>query len=365
MNSGTLLLKRARIIESKEGSGLIEIDHLTKRYGTHTAVSDLSLVVESGQIYGLLGPNGAGKSTTMNIMTGCLAATEGTVRIDGYDIFEAPAQAKARIGYLPEQPPLYPDMTPLEYLSFVAQAKGVSSMDRKRQLDRVMEITQTGAVQNRLIKNLSKGYRQRVGIAQALLGEPQSIILDEPTVGLDPLQIIEIRELIQTLGQEHTVILSSHILSEVRAVCDQIMIISSGKLVASDTPEHLEKRFAGTATLELTIKGSEAAISQALSKLPGVAELHFHGGAVEGALGVSLETDPPADVSEAVFFACAREKLPILRMEMHKASLEDIFLELTAAEEPEKSVPSAQGEPPVQDQEADNSPLDEEGGERP
>ena len=313
---------------------MIEIDHLTKRYGNRTALSDLDLVLEPGRIYGFLGPNGAGKSTTMNIMTGCLAATEGTVRIDGYDIFEDPAQAKARIGYLPEQPPLYLDMTPLEYLSFVARAKGLGREERERQLDHVMEVTQITAVGNRLIRNLSKGYKQRVGIAQALLGEPEVIILDEPTVGLDPIQIIEIRELIQLLGREHTVILSSHILSEVQAVCDWIMILSKGKLVASDTPDNLEKLFAGTATLELTVKGPEEAVRHALAGLPGVSRLDFHAGEVEGACGVSLETDPPADLSEQVFRACARADLPILRMGMRRASLEDIFLELTAADDP-------------------------------
>ena len=329
---------------------MIEIEHLTKRYGGHTAVSDLCLTVEPGQIYGFLGPNGAGKSTTMNIMTGCLAATEGTVRIDGHDIFEEPIQAKARLGYLPEQPPLYLDMTPLEYLDFVARAKGVRGDARRGQLEQVMELTQTAQVGHRLIKNLSKGYRQRVGIAQALLGEPQTIILDEPTVGLDPLQIIEIRELIHTLGREHTVILSSHILSEVRAVCDQIMILSRGKLVASDTPDNLEKLFAGTAALELTVKGEEEVIRQTLSGLPGISALTFGPGQVEGALGVRLETDPPADLSEAVFRACAAADLPILRMDMHRASLEDVFLELTAAGEPE--TPDIPEQP-------------EEGGEQP
>lgn len=313
---------------------MIEIDHLTKRYGDHTALSDLDLVLEPGRIYGFLGPNGAGKSTTMNIMTGCLSATEGTVRIDGYDIFEDPAQAKARIGYLPEQPPLYLDMTPLEYLSFVARAKGLSREERERQLDHVMEVTQITAVQDRLIRNLSKGYKQRVGIAQALLGEPEVIILDEPTVGLDPIQIIEIRELIQLLGREHTVILSSHILSEVQAVCDWIMILSKGKLVASDTADNLEKLFAGTATLELSVRGSEEAVRHALGGLPGLSRLDFHAGEVEGTCGVSLETDPPADLSEQVFFACADARLPILRMGMRRASLEDIFLELTSDADP-------------------------------
>ena len=309
---------------------MIEIRHLTKRYGSHTAVSDLSLTVEPGKIYGFLGPNGAGKSTTMNIMTGCLSATEGSVLIDGHDIFEEPDKAKALIGYLPELPPVYPDMTPREYLTFVARAKGVSRAEREKQIENALSVTQTDGVQNRLIRNLSKGYRQRVGIAQALLGDPHVVILDEPTVGLDPIQIIEIRDLIKTLGKTHTVILSSHILSEVRAVCDEIMIISKGKLVASDTPENLEKLFAGSMTLEMTVRGEQGAIASALSAIPGVSRVSFGAGEVEGAQGVEVETDPPADLSEAVFGACAKAGLPILRMSMKKANLEDVFLELTA-----------------------------------
>ena len=309
---------------------MIEIRHLTKRYGSHTAVSDLSLTVEPGKIYGFLGPNGAGKSTTMNIMTGCLSATEGSVLIDGHDIFEEPDKAKALIGYLPELPPVYPDMTPREYLTFVARAKGVSKAERAAQIDNALAVTQTDGVQNRLIRNLSKGYRQRVGIAQALLGDPHVVILDEPTVGLDPIQIIEIRDLIKTLGKTHTVILSSHILSEVRAVCDEIMIISKGRLVASDTPENLEKLFAGSMTLELTVCCEQSAVASALSAIPGVSRVSFTVGEVEGAQGVVVETDPPADLSEAVFRACAKADLQILRMSMKKANLEDVFLELTA-----------------------------------
>ncbi len=220
---------------------MIEVSHLTKRYGSHTAVSDLSFIIEKGQIYGLLGPNGAGKSTTMNIITGCLAASEGTVTIGGHDIFEAPKQAKALIGYLPEQPPVYTDRTPREYLTFVARAKGVAKAEVKDQVAKVMEETRITPVADRLIRNLSKGYRQRVGIAQALLGDPEVIILDEPTVGLDPRQMIEIRELIRQLGKDRTVILSSHILSEVQNLCSTILIISQGKLVAMDTPENLER----------------------------------------------------------------------------------------------------------------------------
>lgn len=321
---------------------MIEVKHLTKRYGSHTAVSDLSFTVEKGQIYGFLGPNGAGKSTTMNIMTGCLAATSGEVVIGGYDIFQDAAQAKKLIGYLPEQPPLYLDRTPREYLRFVARAKGIPEKRIPGELDRVMTVTGTLDVVDRLMKNLSKGYRQRVGIAQALLGDPHVVILDEPTVGLDPIQIIEIRDLIKTLGKTHTVILSSHILSEVRAVCDEIMILSNGKLVASDTPENLEKLFAGSMTLEMTVRGEQAAIAAALSAIPGVRGVSFCAGEVEGAQGVTVETDPPADLSEDVFRACAGANLPILRMSMKTASLEDIFLELTA--DPAEKIEAEGGE---------------------
>ncbi len=220
---------------------MITVEHLTKCYGDFKAVDDLSFEIEDGQIYGFLGPNGAGKSTTMNIMTGCLSATEGCVKIGGYDIFEEPNQAKRLIGYLPEQPPLYMNETPREYLKFVGEAKGLRGEELEEQIEDVIQKTKIENVQHRLIAKLSKGYKQRVGIAQAILGNPQIIILDEPTVGLDPIQIIEIRDLIKSLGKEHTVILSSHILSEIQAVCEKILIIHKGKLMAFDTPENLKK----------------------------------------------------------------------------------------------------------------------------
>ena len=315
---------------------MIEIDHLTKCYGPHTAVQDLSLRVEAGRIYGLLGPNGAGKSTTMNMMTGCLAASSGTVRIDGHDIFEEPAEAKALIGYLPELPPLYPEMTPAEYLDFVAQAKGVRRSERAEQIEKAMRITRIDAMADRLIRNLSKGYRQRVGIAQALLGSPKVIILDEPTVGLDPQQIIEIRDLIRSLGSSHTVILSSHILSEVRAVCDEIVIISKGQLVASDTPENLERLFAGGGTLELTVRADEKQARQVLGAVPGVGAVKLAAHKPGGLLQLELETSSSSDPSEAVFFACADARMPILGMGMHKASLEEVFIELTSEDQTEQ-----------------------------
>ena len=233
---------------------MIEVSHLTKKYGDHTAVKDLSFTVQEGKIYGFLGPNGAGKSTTMNIITGCLAATDGDVTIGGYDIFEEPEKAKSLIGYLPEIPPLYTDRTPREYLRFVAEAKRIPKSEIPQQLAYVMETAKITDVADRLIRNLSKGYRQRVGIAQALLGDPEYIILDEPTVGLDPLQIIEIRDLIRSLGGKHTVILSSHILSEVQAVCEEVLVISDGTLVACDTIDHLRERFSGAQAGETSLE---------------------------------------------------------------------------------------------------------------
>jgi ABC-2 type transport system ATP-binding protein len=309
---------------------LIEVKHLTKRYGNLCAVSDLSFTIEKGQIYGFLGPNGAGKSTTMNIMTGCLAATSGEVKIGGYDIFEESAEAKKLIGYLPEQPPLYLDRTPREYLTFVARAKKIPEKQIPQQIQRVLNVTQTQDVADRLIKNLSKGYKQRVGIAQALLGDPEVIILDEPTVGLDPRQIIEIRELIQELGKDHTVILSSHILSEVQAVCQTIMIISKGKLVACDTAENLEKVFAGTTTVELTAEASVGDVRKLLSAVSNIARVTVKTDNGDSC-SVTVEAREATDekLCRDIFFAFAKAGKAIVHMSMTKASLEDIFIELT------------------------------------
>lgn len=317
---------------------MIEVRHLTKRYGSHTAVSDLSFTIDKGKVYGFLGPNGAGKSTTMNIMTGCLGATEGEVLIDGHNIMEEPMKAKKLIGYLPELPPLYMDMTPREYLRFVLQAKGVPHREWQEQLERVMDKTRIADVQNRLIRNLSKGYRQRVGIAQALIGDPEVIILDEPTVGLDPAQIIEIRELIRELGREHTLVLSSHILSEVQAVCDAIMIISRGRLVASDTPENLTALLAGASTLELEIKATEDEARAILGRVDGVADMAFSQG--EGdAVHADVMPRGGADIREDVFNAFAAAGRPLLEMTRSRASLEDVFMELTQAEDTPQSQP--------------------------
>ena len=316
---------------------MIEVNHLTKRYGGRTAVSDLSFTVEKGQIYGLLGPNGAGKSTTMNIMTGCLAATSGKVTIGGCDIFQDAARAKKLIGYLPEQPPLYPDRTPREYLRFVARAKGIREKMIPGELERVMAVTGTLDVADRLIRNLSKGYRQRVGIAQAVLGDPEVIILDEPTVGLDPRQILEIRELIRRLGKERTVILSSHILTEVQQVCSTILILSKGKLAACDTPENLERLFAGKATVELTAEAAQEEIPGILAGVPHIVSRTAEA-RQDGTCAVTLELDVPAqnEICREIFFAFSRAGKAIVRMDVGKASLEDIFMELTNSENGEE-----------------------------
>lgn len=312
---------------------MIEVRDLTKRYGNHIAVDHLSFTVEKGQIYGFLGPNGAGKSTTMNILTGYLAASEGTVTIDGHDVQQDPEGAKKCIGYLPELPPLYMDMTVKEYLYFAAELKKVPKAERREQVEQVMDMTGITDMQDRLIKNLSKGYRQRVGLAQALLGSPEVLILDEPSVGLDPKQIIEIRDLIRELGKDHTIILSSHILSEVSAVCDHIMIISHGKLVASDSPEGLQRLMSGAEELNLTVKGSYEALQEAVASLPGIQELvrldSAPKGGSDGCCNVLIKTDREQDIREELFYLLAEKRLPILSMTLSERSLEDIFLQLT------------------------------------
>ena len=311
---------------------MIEVKDLVKKYGSHLAVDHLSFTLESGKIYGFLGPNGAGTSTTMNIMTGDLGATQGSVLIDGHDILKEPEEAKKHIGYLPELPPLYMDMTVQEYLEFAAELKKLPKEKRESDISEVMKLTRLQDVSGRLIKNLSKGYKQRVGLAQAILGFPEIIILDEPTVGLDPKQIIEIRELIRTLSKKHTVILSSHILAEVREVCDYILIISKGKLVASDTPENLELLRNGASSLELEVKAAPETARAILSTIDDIntMEMHIEN---ENLTRVKLETKNGADIREAVFYAFAEEKCPLLEMKTAKASLEDIFMELTQKEE--------------------------------
>lgn len=324
---------------------MIEISHLTKRYGEHLAVSDLSFTVDSGQIYGFLGPNGAGKSTTMNIMTGCLSATEGSVRMDGHDIFEEPNQAKKLIGYLPEQPPLYMNETPEEYLRFVGEAKGLRGTGLERQIDEVISQTGIKEVAHRRISALSKGYKQRVGIAQALLGNPKVIILDEPTVGLDPIQIIEIRDLIKELGQTHTVIFSSHILSEVQAICDQIIMISKGGLVAFDTPENLEKHLLSPNEVVLTSDDSAAEIRVLLEGVDHITDLTLEE-TETGLVTARIKTDLSNvyDLSRTVFFAFAAAGKALLELTVKKANLEDIFLELAETDDGASEPPAVEAE---------------------
>ena len=306
----------------------IQIENLVKTYGDNIAVNGLNLNLEKGKVYGFLGPNGAGKSTTMNIITGYIGATSGTVKIDGYDIFKEPEKAKKCVGYLPEIPPLYQDMTVKEYLVFVAELKKIPAKEKMKNIKEVLEMTKTTQVENRLIKNLSKGYKQRVGIAQALIGMPEIIILDEPTVGLDPKQIIEIRQLIKELGKNHTVILSSHILSEVNAVCDYVLIIDKGTLVAEDTPEHLSEDFSDTDSIILSVKGDKEKVEKVLKASEYIKDYKITG-EKEDIVDVQAKTATKEDIRDNLFFEFAEEKLPIIKMERESLSLEDVFLKLT------------------------------------
>ena len=316
---------------------MIEVTNLDKRYGDHTAVDHLSFQIEKGKIYGFLGPNGAGKSTTMNMITGYIASTEGKVVIDGHDILEEPEEAKKCIGYLPEQPPLYFDMTVLEYMKFAADLKKIPRKERESMIEEVMDMVKITDMKNRLIKNLSKGYRQRVGLAQAILGYPEVIILDEPTVGLDPKQIIEIRSLIKELKKKHTVILSSHILSEVSAVCDYVLIISHGRLVASDTPDNLSRLAEGSNTLNMLVKGEKEQIETGMKSIDKVKETEIVFNEEEGAWNVSVSTEEQEDIREEVFLKMSELHCPILEMKSKKVSLEEIFLELTESEKNEET----------------------------
>ncbi len=309
---------------------MIEVQNLVKMYGDHTAVDHLSFRIEKGHIYGLLGPNGAGKSTTMNIMTGYLGATEGKVLIQGHDILKEPELAKKSIGYLPEQPPVYMDMTVREYLQFAAELKKIPKKEREKQMNDVIRMTGIREVENRLIQNLSKGYRQRVGLAQAILGFPEVIILDEPTVGLDPKQIIEIRELIRKLSKKHTIILSSHILAEIREVCDYIMIISRGKLVASDTPENLENRLKSSRHIELQAKAPVTRVQEILKEVSGIKKVDYR---KDNNLMTTaqIETRNAKDIREEIFTAFARNNQPLTTLSLSQTTLEEVFLSLPRA----------------------------------
>ena len=310
---------------------MIEVKNLVKKYGNHTAVDHLNFTIEEGHVYGFLGPNGAGKSTTMNIMTGYLGATEGEVLINGHDILKEHEEAKKQIGYLPELPPLYMEMTVREYLEFVAELKGIAKNKREESINEVEKMVKIWEVENRLIRNLSKGYRQRVGLAQAVLGFPKIIILDEPSVGLDPKQIIEIRELIRQLAKKHTVILSSHILAEVREVCDYILIISKGKLVASDTPENLERNLGDSDLIEIETKASPDEVRRILETVDGIRSIstkHLE----NGITWAQIQEKKNTDVREKVFQAFAQNHQPLLKLNPLQVSLEDVFMELTQSD---------------------------------
>lgn len=309
---------------------MIEVKDLQKSYGGHKAVRGISFTVESGKIYGFLGPNGAGKSTTMNIICGTLAATSGTVTINGHDIYAEPVEAKRCIGYLPEIPPLYTDMTPAEYLDFVGRAKGLRGAELAEQIEEVMELTDIANVRGRLIKNLSKGYKQRVGIAQSMLGDPEVIILDEPTVGLDPIQIIEIRELIRSLGKKHTVILSSHILTEISEVCDHVIIISHGKIVANDKLCDLEEKYTSDGILELQLKCTEKEMQALAENLAKIAEDCETSVGDDGVCRIMLRYLRAKDIRSAVYSQVCKSGVTMLAMIPHEKTLEDIFLSLTS-----------------------------------
>ncbi|CRZ33380.1 ABC-2 type transport system ATP-binding protein [Herbinix hemicellulosilytica] len=308
---------------------MIEVKNLVKRYGNHTAVNDLSFTVNRGQILGFLGPNGAGKTTTMNIITGYISATEGTVTVNGIDVFEEPEEVKKMIGYLPEFPPLYPDLTVWEYLNFVADIKKVKKSARRQMVNDVMEATKIADMRNRLIKHLSKGYKQRVGLAQAIMGYPEVIILDEPTVGLDPKQIIEIRDLIRDLSKNHTVILSSHIMQEVNAVCDSVMIIDKGRLILQDKPENLSLHFGSTGGLKLVIKGNKNDVLNELKKIGRITKIEEKESLEEGTVSFTVYCKEDDDIREEVFYSMSKNNTPILEMQSIRMSLEDIFIKVT------------------------------------
>ena len=317
---------------------MIEATHLTKQYGNANALFDVNFSIDKGEVVGFLGPNGAGKSTTMNLLCGYLTPSWGQVKIAGIDMVENPLEAKRHIGYLPEIPPLYVDMTVREYLNFVAELKKLEKGRRNKYVEEAMETTGITAQQSRLIRNLSKGYRQRVGFAQAVLGYPEIIILDEPTVGLDPKQIIEIRDLIKELGKNHTVILSSHILSEISAVCDHIFIISKGKLVAGDSTENLMKQMSGAQEIELLIKGDNAAVQETFTGIAEVEKCIPLEQKDEACVHLNLIAKPGMDIREQVFASCVNHGFVILQMNPVSKSLEDVFLELTEKEGTQKEV---------------------------
>lgn len=310
---------------------MIEVKNLVKRYGNHAAVNDLSFTVETGKVVGFLGPNGAGKSTTMNMITGYIAPTEGEVLIDGIDIMDEPELAKKNIGYLPEIPPLYPDLKVREYLSFVAELKKVSKKDRDIEVHKIMSKTKTLDVSERLIKHLSKGYKQRVGLAGAMMGNPDILILDEPTVGLDPSQIIEMRELIRELSKNHTVLLSSHIMQEISAVCDEIIIINEGKMITKDTPENITKKMVDTNGVHVVVNGDKTKLKEALRTISGIKNVSYDNDkdTEEDTTGLTIYCAEDEDIRVDLFYALAKAECPLIEMNKLDTSLEDAFLALT------------------------------------
>ena len=310
---------------------MIEVKNLVKRYGNHAAVNDLSFTVETGKVVGFLGPNGAGKSTTMNMITGYIAPTEGEVLIDGIDIMDEPELAKKNIGYLPEIPPLYPDLKVREYLSFVAELKKVSKKDRDIEVHKIMSKTKTLDVSERLIKHLSKGYKQRVGLTGAMMGNPDILILDEPTVGLDPSQIIEMRELIRELSKNHTVLLSSHIMQEISAVCDEIIIINEGKMITKDTPENITKKMVDTNGVHVVVKGDKTKLKEALRTISGIKNVSYDNDkdTEEDTTGLTIYCAEDEDIRVDLFYALAKAECPLIEMNKLDTSLEDAFLALT------------------------------------
>jgi ABC-2 type transport system ATP-binding protein len=325
---------------------LIEVQHLTKRYGPVTAVNDVSFRVERGEILGFLGPNGAGKTTTMRILTGYMPATDGRAIVAGFDVFEQPIEAKKRTGYLPETPPLYPDMSVLEYLVFVAKIKGVPSADRRQRIDAIMERTRIADMRNRLCSRLSKGYRQRVGLAQALLHNPDVLILDEPTAGLDPKQIIETRQLIKELAGDHTIILSTHILPEVSQTCQRVVIINKGRVVAVDTPDNLTSRLRGSETMYVQVDAAGGDVAGALSRLPGVARV-AEADRRDGHAGYEIESETGQEIRRDIARTIVSNGWGLLELRPMRMSLEEIFLSLTTEEVPAPAGEAAPESEPV------------------
>jgi len=313
----------------KEVNRLIQVENLVKKYGHQTVLNGINLTINEGEVLGLLGPNGAGKSTTMNIITGYISATEGNIKVDGLNILKEPKKVKRKIGYLPEIPPLYMDMTVEEYLKFVSKIKGINRKDIKSSIDKVTELVKLNNSRYRLIKNLSKGYKQRVGLAEAIIGEPEILILDEPTVGLDPKEIIEIRSLVKELGKNHTVILSSHILSEVSAICHRVVIINKGEIVASGTPDELSKRLSYNNKLLLRIKGKSKNTEKILQEIKGIHNIKIQGTVETGTTDILVEAKQNEDIREEIFIKLSKAEIPMLMMKPVDLSLEEVFLQVT------------------------------------